>query len=143
MKTAISIFCTIALLFTSLPGQAEPAADQRQRIALKPEYRDLVLLEMRQLLIAVAGITEGIANEDPQQIARAAKPMGMQAMHGTPAEMRKQLPTGFRQLGRQVHQQMDMIARDAEDLGDPRHSLNQLRNSLQTCVACHASYRLR
>ncbi len=131
------------LLSATFARAAEPAVDQRQLLDLKPEHRNIVLLEMRQLLTAVASIVDGVTKKDSDQIAAAAGPMGMQAMRGTPAEMRKQLPPGFRQLGRQVHQQMDMIARDAEDLGDPQHSLNQLRDAMKTCVACHANYRLR
>jgi hypothetical protein len=140
---AFSLYVVILFLVGTTVQADEPVEDQRQRLDLKPEYQDILLLEMRHLLIAVAGITDGIVKGNPEQIAQAAKPMGMQAMHGTPAAMRKQLPPAFRQLGRQVHQQMDMIARDAQDLGDPQHSLNQLRDTLQTCLACHASYRLR
>jgi hypothetical protein len=35
------------------------------------------------------------------------------------------------------------MATDAEGIGTPKHSLAQLSDILQKCVACHAAYQLR
>jgi hypothetical protein len=41
-----------------------------------------------------------------------------------------------------VHQDFDRIALDAETMGDTRHALTQLGETLNKCVACHAMYQL-
>ena len=35
-----------------------------------------------------------------------------------------------------------MLALDADELEDPEHSLQQLSELMQNCVACHAAYRI-
>ena len=36
----------------------------------------------------------------------------------------------------------DVIALDAESLGDPMHTMRQMGNLLQTCNACHSIYQV-
>jgi hypothetical protein len=52
------------------------------------------------------------------------------------------LPLAFKQLGLETHSGFDALALDAEQLGDPAHTLTQLAGLLQNCVACHAAYRI-
>jgi len=53
------------------------------------------------------------------------------------------LPLEFKQLGFATHADFDQIAQDAIDLGDPKHTLDQLGSTLGRCVACHSTYRLK
>lgn len=53
------------------------------------------------------------------------------------------LPLEFKTLARSVHGEFDVIAMDAESLGTPKHTLEQLSGALQKCVACHASFQVR
>ena len=46
------------------------------------------------------------------------------------------------QLGLSVHRDFDRIADDAELLKDPKHTLRQLGAAMNTCAACHDSYRI-
>ncbi len=52
------------------------------------------------------------------------------------------MPLEFRKLGFSMHQDFDQLALDAESMGDIRHSMTQLGNVMQKCVACHAAYRI-
>jgi len=53
------------------------------------------------------------------------------------------LPLQFKALGMSTHKGFDQIAMDAHDLGDAKHSLQQLGQLMNNCVACHATYQLR
>ena len=121
------------------PAAARPAS--RAEIRLLPEEREHLLLEMRQFLAGVQTITRGVSDNDMKSVAAAARSLGMAAAHEVPAPLRRKLPVEFRQLGSKTHQAFDDLARDAESLGDPKHSLLQLADILQNCVACHASFR--
>ena len=82
----------------------------------------------------------------PQQVAgdhAAARQMGMDAAHAAPAQMVGKLPLEFKTLGFSVHRDFDTIALDAENLGDPKHTLGQLADTLQKCVACHSAYQIK
>ena len=116
--------------------------DKRAALRLSPYERGHLLLEMRQFLAGVHSITHGLSVKDMKSVTAAARSQGMAAAHAVPAALRRKLPLEFRQLGSRTHQAFDDLARDAESLGDPQHSLTQLADILQDCVACHASYRL-
>jgi cytochrome c556 len=52
------------------------------------------------------------------------------------------LPIDFLKRGRALHQDFDRIADDAEQRKDARRSLALLGETLNKCVACHATYAL-
>ncbi len=118
------------------------AEDARRAIVLDPPERALVLTEMRGFLTAVQKITDAAVRNDTSAIAAAAKPMGMAAAGGVPPALAGKLPLEFKQLGHSVHQDFDRIALDAEAMGDTRHALSQLGETLGKCVACHAMYQI-
>jgi hypothetical protein len=37
----------------------------------------------------------------------------------------------------------DAIAMDADDIALPKHTLGQLADALQKCMACHSTYQVR
>jgi hypothetical protein len=53
------------------------------------------------------------------------------------------LPEEFKMLAGGVHTSFDLIAMDAEALGDPRHTLGQVSEMLQKCNACHGIYQIK
>lgn len=118
------------------------AEDPRRAIVLDPPERALVLTEMRGFLTAVQKITDAAVRNDAGAIAAAAKPMGMAAAGGVPPTLAAKLPLEFKQLGFSVHEDFDRIALDAEALGDTRHSLAQLGETLGKCVSCHAMFQI-
>lgn len=142
----VAIIAGLVLKFLVL-GQTAPAPDGRTAIILNGAERQLVLGEMRQFLAGVQTITGALAHEpvsraDLETIAKTARALGTSASRRTPPSLMAKLPLGFKRLGLSVHHDFDQIAQDAEDLGDPKHTLGQLSATLNKCVACHAAYQI-
>lgn len=128
--------------FFFVKGQSQPSADGRLTVLLAPAERDLVLAEMRMLLEGVQGITAGAAAGDMQQVASAARRIGMaSAADVNPALMLK-LPLAFKQQGMALHGQFDQLADRAAAGASAAEVLELLSQQLSSCVACHGSYRL-
>ncbi len=123
-------------------GETLPAGDNRQAIVLTPGERDLVLGEMRAFLQAVQQIVEAVPREDNAAIAVAARRVGAAARQEVPLSLVRKLPGPFKVLGFDTHSRFDSLALDAEQLGDPEHSLEQLAELMGNCVACHARFRI-
>ncbi|MAT64659.1 MAG: hypothetical protein CMN57_03340 [Gammaproteobacteria bacterium] len=123
-------------------GSVRPAADGRTAIVLEPGERALILTEMRGFVESIQQVTDGLAREDMEAVVQAARASGRAAQQQVPAPLMGKLPLAFKQLGLDTHQQFDQLALDAEQLGDPAHSLQQLGRLMRNCVACHATYRL-
>lgn len=138
----LGVIAVMAYVFLIAGKTTVTAEDPRRAIVLDPPERALVLTEMRGFLNAVQKITDAAVRNDGAAVAAAAKPMGMAAAGGVPPALMTKLPLEFKQLGHSVHQDFDRIALDAETLGDARHSLTQLGETLGKCVACHAAYQL-
>ncbi|MEN8179965.1 MAG: hypothetical protein ABFS39_15295 [Pseudomonadota bacterium] len=125
-----------------ISGAVVPSDDGRQALLLEPGERDLVLAEMRGFLESVQAITAAVGTEDMPQIVAAARKVGAAAQNEVPGSLVGKLPLSFKRLGFDTHKQFDMLALDAEELGDPGHALQQLSVLMQNCVACHAAYRI-
>jgi len=124
-------------------GNTTAGADGRTAVVLQPAERDLVLAEMRGLLVATQGILEGVNNNDMQRISKAAGVAGMAgAADVNPALMAK-LPIEFKQLGMSVHHDMDDIAKAAETGKSPAEILKMTSNTLTKCIACHSAWQLK
>ena len=125
-----------------IEGSTRTSTDNRLAIQLTAGEKDLVLAEMRAFLASVQQITHGVSSKDMQLIATSARTVGLAAQQGMPGSLMGKLPLEFKQLGRNTHEQFDLLALDAEQLEDAEHSLSQLGALMQNCVACHAAYRL-
>ncbi|MCG6885987.1 MAG: hypothetical protein LJE74_02110 [Proteobacteria bacterium] len=125
-----------------LSGTTVPASDGRQALLLEPAERDLVLAEMRAFLASLQNITQGVSEENMALVAEAARKVGTAAQQEVPGTLVGKLPLAFKKLGFDTHKQFDMLALDAEQLGDPGHSLAQLSKLMKNCVSCHAVYRI-
>jgi hypothetical protein len=123
-------------------GETAPASDGRQAILLQPGERDLVLAEMRAFLQAVQQVLAASGSEQMDQAATAARQVGALAQEAVPASLVGKLPGEFKMLGFDTHRKFDALALDAEQLGDPAHTLEQLTELMGNCVACHAAYRI-
>jgi len=124
-------------------GMTVEGTDGRAAIVLHPGERDLVLSEMRGLLVATQQILEGANQNDMQRISKAAHAAGMAgAADVNPALMAK-LPIEFKQLGMSVHREMDDIAKAAEGGKSPAEILQMASDTLNKCVACHAAWQIK
>ena len=129
-------------------ASAARADGDRVPVTFPPEVRRKTLAAMRMHLQGLAEVQQSLSSGDLEAAARiASMTLGMGSMHGDQAaqEMRY-MPPGMRRLGARLHQQAGefaLAAQDAEATGDVRKPQLLLGQMMQTCVACHAAYRLR
>lgn len=139
----LSLFVVIAMAYKFIiSGETVVASDGRQALVLTEPERDIVLTEMRTFLQSVQQITSGVSNQDMTVVVNAAKTVGAAAQNSVPGSLVKKLPLEFKKLGFDTHQKFDQLALDAEEFGDPAHSLRQLTELMSNCVACHEIYRI-
>jgi len=116
--------------------------DKRTLIKLAPSERQMVLAEMRSFLISVQQVSKGIANNEMSYVISAARKSGAIAQGRAPESLAKKLPLAFKQMGLDTHRKFDLLAQDAEDLGDRDHALTQLSKLMKNCITCHEMYRI-
>ncbi len=117
--------------------------DERRVLPVTEMQRNHILTEMRALLAGTQNILSALARDDMAEVARHARPLGTGMAHKGEDHMQAVLPQEFMQLGMSVHKDFDQIAADAESLKNPKHTLKQLSESMNKCVACHVAYQLR
>jgi hypothetical protein len=134
------------------PAQHSPHAivtdtGATQEVNFPPLVKRNTLATMRMHLQGLAEIQQALAESHFDEAAQiATMKLGMSSMHGNQmTEGAKYMPPGMKQLGARVHQQAGefaVAAQDANVTGDIRKPLLLLSQITQTCVACHATYRL-
>lgn len=136
------IVSTVVAAPSQLDSTTVVDPDRRIKLVLPADERHLVLKEMRTFVIALHDITNGIATDDMDAVAKAARSMGSSAAGEVPPQVVAKLPATFKQLAGKVHSTFDMIAMDAEDIGDGMHTIEQLSALTKHCIACHAIYQV-
>ncbi|HLP99104.1 MAG TPA: hypothetical protein VK149_11720 [Sideroxyarcus sp.] len=124
-------------------GNTAQGSDGRTAIVLQAHERDLVLAEMRGLLVSSHDILDGLNKGDLKQVAQAARAGGMGSAADLDPGLMAKLPISFKQLGMGVHHKMDEIAKAAEN-GKPAPEITtMLTETMASCIACHASWQLQ
>lgn len=136
-----AIIVAIGVKFVVL-GSTEKGDDGRTAIILTGAERQAVLAEMRDLLIANQQIVEALANNDMQAIIEAVKPVGSAAIGTVDFQLRAKLPLEFKKLGFGTHYAFDNVAKMAEEKRPAREIQLALAETMNNCIACHASYQL-
>ena len=124
-------------------GSTEKTEDGRVAILLEPGERALILREMRAFVAGLQLMSDALSRDDMKGVAKVARGMGAARAHDVPLAMMGKLPLEFKTLAFSVHGGFDTIAIDAETIGMPKHTLGQLSDVLQKCVACHSSYQVK
>lgn len=124
-------------------GNTIEGTDGRTAIVLQAGERDLVLSEMRGLLIATQQIVDGVTKDDMQRVSQAASKAGMSGAADVNPGLMAKLPIEFKQLGMSVHKEMDDIAKAAADGKPAQDILGMASNTLNKCVACHAVWQIK
>ncbi len=152
MRTQSIYFAVIAILTFIIAigaykfiilGSTTITVDNRTIIHLNDIERNIVLTEMRDFLKSVQKITLGIATNDMQLVSEAARHSGNGVQRNIPASLVGKLPIGFKKLGFDTHSRFDQIALDAESFSDTQHTINQLAEIMQNCIACHDSFQFQ
>jgi hypothetical protein len=135
---------TIAVLvWFFLRGSTTAGTDNRIAIMLHPAEREVVLTEMRGLLVATQGILEGANQGDIPLIIKSARAGGMAGTAEVNPALMAKLPLEFKALGMSVHHDMDAIAKAADDGRPTSELLKMTSDTLTKCVACHAAWQLK
>lgn len=96
---------------------------------------------MRQMLISIQGILQGIGSDDRDQIARSARKSGNRMARATRASIRDKLPEAFKQIGGPTHLMFEELAIRAEM--DDMETIAEFTGQLMgQCIACHASFKV-
>jgi len=167
MKAAIQRFTAcmaLALPTLALPQAQQPGDHQHsmsghtQHQAAQADSRMLVkfpeplvthtLANMRDHLAALGEMQNALAKGEYDRAAEVAEQrLGMSSLktHGA-HEVARFMPQGMQDAGSAMHRsasQFATVAKDASVTGDLRPALAAMAKVNQTCVACHAGYRLR
>ena len=124
------------------------AADPRVMVQFPEMLRTHTLANMRDHLLALAEIQDQLARgayDKASDIAEQRLGMSSLGLHGA-HDVAKFMPQGMQAAGTAMHRsasQFAIVARDASVTGDLKGSLAALARVSQTCVACHAAYRIQ
>ncbi len=142
--TVIAVLLVIISLFVYkfTSGSVEPYADGRTSVVLTSDERNLILDEMRAFLVSVQGVSQAITENDMEKINQLAHQAGMAAEEGTPGSLLSKIPLSMKKMGFGVRGQFDDIAELAKAQTDTVVIRKKLDSLMQTCIACHAIYRL-
>lgn len=124
-------------------GNTDAGTDGRTAIVLDAREHDLVLSEMRGLLLSIRDMLDGLNKNDMKQVAQAARAGGMGVAADLDAGLMAKLPISFKQPGLKMHQRMDEIAAAAENGKQSPEIMSMMTDVLSSCVACHASWQLK
>ena len=136
--------CTLIAL---LPLIAH-AEDNRMLAPLPAPAQETLRQEMRDNLIALNEIINLLATDKLSEAARVAEEglgqsaMGKNARLPFDARPGPQMPREMHALGMAGHQAASAFAKSAAS-GDKPAAMQHLSELTGTCVACHASYRIR
>ena len=122
-------------------GEVEPSEDGRMAVQLTKDERNALLLEMRTWLQSTQSILSAVSAKNFEEVSRVAKISGMSAEAETPASLFRKLPAAMKALGFDTRKKFDEICDDALKLRDPEHTIKQLSNTMNSCIACHSVYR--
>lgn len=123
-------------------------ADHRQAVQFPEPLRSHTLTNMRDHLLALGEIQEALSRSDFDRASDIAeKRLGMSSLqtHGA-HDVAKFMPKAMQDAGTAMHRsasQFATVAKDASVTGDLKPALAALARVNQTCVACHAGFRMQ
>lgn len=140
----LSIILNIGLVyFFVFRGDVVEPKDQRKAIMMSEGNREIVLGEMRDFLKNVQQINEGIIENNPEKIIKAAKTSGREVEEQIPQGLIKSLPIDFKRLGFATHDLFDELADSVRVNYQPKKTQKQLNRILNNCVTCHQIYQIK
>ena len=110
--------------------------------------RTQTLANMRDHLLALAEIQDQLARgayDKASDIAEQRLGMSSLGLHGA-HDVAQFMPQGMQAAGTAMHRsasQFAIVAKDATVTSDLKGSVAALAKVTQTCVACHAAYRIQ
>ena len=132
---------SFGFIFYKIKYGSAVMVDKRMEISLLPEERQLILGEMRSLLVGLKGIVQGLSTEDFEQVKKSAIGNGMgMAQDVNPALIAK-LPMSFKAMGMGVHKSFDELAAKIPGVTS-KEILKEVDVIMSSCVACHSAFKI-
>ena len=128
------------LLFTGT--EMMETKDTRTTVKYAPDLRDLVMSEMRDYLEVINEVHQGMAENNPDMIVKAATRQGVASIAETPARLLKMSPLACKQMGFAGHDLFQAIADSAKVNYNPTTTAKQLAALTNNCVTCHRVYKV-
>jgi hypothetical protein len=125
-----------------------PVEDSRQLVAFPEPLRVKELANMRDHLLTLSRIQEYLSQHEFDEAGKLAEErLGMSSfgLHGA-HEVAPYMPKGMQDAGTAMHHAASRFAIAAQEAAiddDVGRAIGALHEVTQTCVACHAAYRLR
>ncbi len=116
--------------------------DTRIVVKYEPDLRDLVLNEMRDYLEVMNEIQQGLAENNPDKIVKAATRQGQISLEATPIRLLKLSPLACKQMGFRGHDIFQSIADSARVNFSKETTINQLAELTNNCIVCHRTYKV-
>ena len=116
--------------------------DNRIVVKYEPDLHELVMSEMRDYLEVINEINQGLAENNPDKIVKAATRQGDISIKETPVRLLKLSPLACKQMGFRGHDIFQAIADSARIQFKPETTINQLAELTNNCIVCHRTYRL-
>ena len=120
--------------------KAAEAMDSRTPVPLVPMMAAHQKEQMRGHLEAVQGVVDALARNDLPAVEEAARKMGYTEAMGMMCQHMGAGAPGFTEQALKFHHTADKLA-DSAHQKDRAAVLKNLQATLQTCTACHATYR--
>ncbi|WP_372524365.1 hypothetical protein [Piscinibacter sp.] len=130
------------------PHASGAMKDIRQYVKYPDALRIHTLANMRDHLLTMGEIQEALASgffDKASELAEKRLGMSSLELHGA-HEVAKYMPKGMQDAGTAMHHtasQFAIVTKDASVTGDLKPVLASLAKLNQTCVVCHAAYRLQ
>lgn len=124
------------------PVDSSLAGETRTAVALSEKDGEHLRQGMRLYLESTQGIIEALSDNELAVVQDHARKAGMSATSDIPLWVAVSLPPEFVLMGMDTHQKFDALAAAAAQRASKREILQNLRDILLNCTACHASFRL-
>lgn len=136
------IFVLIYILLFTGTEMVKLPDDNRIVVKYESDLHKLVLNEMRDYLEVINEIQQGLAENNPDKIVKAATRQGQISLEATPIRLLKLSPLGCKQMGFKGHHIFQAIADSAKVNFKAATTINQLSELTNNCITCHRTYKL-
>lgn len=136
----ILIISTFGYFF--IKGRTSKSTDDRRNIHLSENERNLVLKEMRAMLIAVNGVIDSLAENDMKRAAESARSAGTATAVDLDPILMSKLPLDFKELGLGTHVLFDELSDEITAGASKETVLRRLSGITARCISCHEGNRI-
>lgn len=126
-----------------IKGNVAQGEDKRVAIVLDAGERNFILGEMRALLAKMQQLIAAVSNNDMDRFTEIAKMLKEESQGETQQSLIGKMPIAFKLMSREIHASFDQLHADAVDKRDREHSLKQVAELMNHCVACHSAFSLK